>query len=90
MRKSYHLALFNTKNKVVSFYSALEDIGYKSFTLVSAPCSIKFGCNYAIMFVNKAHIDTIIKESKKLGIELPEIYFVNNASGKYEYKRISI
>lgn len=88
MRKNYHLAIFNTKNKAVFFYSILETMGYRSFSLVSAPCSIKSGCNYAIKFINKTHIDVIIKESKELGLEPPEIYFADNKNGKYKYKKV--
>ena len=90
MKMNYHLAVFNTKNKAVFLYSILESMGHENFQLVSTPCTLNLGCNYAIKFGNIAYSDIIIKEAKDLDIGIPEIYFADKKNGKYHYNKISI
>lgn len=90
MQNNYYLAIFKTKNKAVFLYSILENIGYKNFALVSAPCNIRVGCNYAIRFKNKNYIDIILKESDNLDIDPPEIYLGDSSRGGFKYKKITI
>lgn len=90
MNQNYYIAVFETKNKAVFLYSILETMGYKNFQLVSAPCTIKVGCNYAIKFGNLRYSDIIEKESKVLNISVPDIYFAEKINGKFKYKKITI
>lgn len=90
MNQNYYIAVFETKNKAVFLYSILETMGYKNYQLVSAPCTIKVGCNYAIKFGNIRYSDIIAKESKALNISIPDIYFAEKINGKYIYKKITI
>lgn len=90
MNNNYHICIFETKNKSMFLYSVLESMGYKNFQLISTPCTINAGCNYAIKFGNVRYIDILVKESKALDIGIPQIYFAEKKDGKYEYKKISI
>lgn len=88
MNASYHIAVFETKNKAVFLYSILETMGYRNFQLISTPCVIKAGCNYAIKFGDRRYLDVIKKEVKELGIESPDIYFAEKKNGKYKYTKV--
>lgn len=90
MKNNYYLAIFRTKNKAIMLYSMLEDAGYKNFTLVTSPCIIKTGCNYAIKFKDKTHISTISLESDRLGIESPQIYLADSSRGGFKYIKIDV
>lgn len=90
MSESYHIAVFETKNKAVFLYSILETIGHRVFQLISTPCVIKAGCNYAIRFKDKRYVDIIVKEAKELGIGLPDIYFAEKKDGKYKYTKMPV
>ncbi len=90
MNESYHIAVFETKNKAVFLYSILETIGYRNFQLISTPCVIKAGCNYSIKFGDRRYIDVIVNEAMELGLDIPDIYFAEKKNGKYKYKKISI
>lgn len=90
MKMNYHLAVFDTKNKAVFLYSILETMGYKNFQLVSTPCALNTGCNYAIKFGDIRYADIIVKEAKELGIGIPDIYFSDKRNGKQYYNKVSI
>ncbi|MEY8415368.1 putative Se/S carrier-like protein [Tissierella praeacuta] len=90
MNRNYYMAVFQTKNKAVFLYSVLESIGYTNFQLISTPCTIKAGCNYAIKFINIKYADILIKEAKELDIGTPDIYIAENKDGRYKYKKIYI
>lgn len=90
MVDNFYISVFETKNKAVFLYSALETKGYRGIQLVSTPCSIKAGCNYAIKFINKKYIDIIKKEGEALGIDKIDIYFARRINGKLTYKKIYI
>lgn len=90
MKMDYYLSVFETKNKAVFLYSVLETMGYSNFQLVSTPCTIKVGCNYAIKFGHIKYADILVKEANELDIGIPDIYFVEKKAGKYEYEKISI
>lgn len=90
MVNNFYISVFESKNKAVFLFSALESKGYKGIQLVSTPCSIKAGCNYAIKFINKRYIDIIKKEGKELGIEKIDIYYADRINGRYKYKKIMI
>ena len=90
MKMNYYLAAFDTKNKAVFLHSTLESMGYKNFQLVSTPCALKAGCNYAIKFGDIRYANILVKESKVLGIDIPDIYFADKRNGKYYYDKISI
>lgn len=90
MDHNYYIAVFETKNKAVFLYSILETMGYKNFQLVSTPCTIKVGCNYAIKFVNVRYADILAKEAKELNIGTFDIFFAEKINGKYKYKKVNI
>lgn len=90
MRDNYYLSVFKTKNQAVFLYSTLESIGYKVFQLVSTPCIIKAGCNYAIKFVDKRYMQIIINKAQELQIEVPDIYYAEKIDSRYKYKKIFI
>lgn len=88
MEDNFYLSTFETKNKAVYLYSTLENKGYGAFKLVSTPCNIKAGCNYAIRFSNKKYIEIIVREAEELGIEPPTTYYAKKISGKYIYSKL--
>lgn len=89
MDHNYYIAVFETKNRAVFLYSILETMGYRVFQLMSTPCVIKAGCNYAIKFGDKRYKDIIVKEAKELGIEIKDIYHAEKKNGKYKYTKIT-
>lgn len=88
MNQNYYIAVFETKNNAVFLYSILERTGQKIFQLVSAPCNIRVGCNYAIKFSNINSIDIIIKATNEININIPDIYFAEKINGRYNYRKI--
>ncbi|NLK44059.1 MAG: DUF3343 domain-containing protein [Tissierellia bacterium] len=90
MVDNFYISVFETKNKAIFLFSTLESKGYRGIQLVSTPCSIKAGCNYAIKFVNKKYIDIIKKEGEELGIYNIDIYFARRINGRLTYKKVYI
>ncbi|NLV88499.1 MAG: DUF3343 domain-containing protein [Tissierellia bacterium] len=90
MVDNFYISVFETKNKAVFLFSTLESKGYRGIQLVSTPCSIKAGCNYAIKFTNKKYIDIIKKEGAELGINKIDIYFAKRINGRLTYKKIYV
>lgn len=89
MNENFYLCIFQTKNKAMQLYYALEEKGFEVFRLVSAPCGLRSGCNYAIRFKNKAYLDIIKRESEYMDMELPFIYYAERNYGGYRYKKIN-
>ncbi len=90
MNSHFYLAIFVSKNKAVFLSTVLESNGYKSFKLVSAPCSIREGCNYAIKFSNKNNLNIILSEAAKLEMKPPSIYLLDTSRGGQKYRKINI
>lgn len=89
MEENFYLSTFETKNKAMYLYTELDKKGYGAFRLVSTPCNIKAGCNYAIRFYNKKYLDIIMKEAEKIGLEPPLTYYAKRTSGRYIYTKLT-
>ncbi|WP_353096741.1 DUF3343 domain-containing protein [Tissierella praeacuta] len=90
MDHNYYIAVFETKNKAIFLYSVLETMGYKNFQIVSTPCTIKAGCNYAIKFINIRYADILAREAKELNIGAFDIFYAEKINGRYKYKKVNI
>lgn len=88
MVDNFYISVFQTKNHAVYLFSRLQSKGLAGIQLVSTPCSIKAGCNYAIKFRSKNYIDVIKKESQELGINKLDIYFAKRVNGRLTYNKI--
>ena len=88
MIMSYYLVILETKNQSMFLHSALEKSGYNNFQIVSTPCAIKTGCNYSLKFGDLRYSNIIFKKAKEMGMEKPNIYFVEKKNGKYEYNLV--
>ncbi|EOC99964.1 DUF3343 domain-containing protein [Caldisalinibacter kiritimatiensis] len=85
----YYIASFKSKNYAVQLYYLLERKGYKRFKLISTPCRLKPGCDYALKFRDLSDLKYAKNVDKNFINRVDAIYFVEKKDGKTTYKKVN-
>ncbi|WP_066504986.1 DUF3343 domain-containing protein [Abyssisolibacter fermentans] len=87
--RDYYFVIFKTRNQAIQLYYIMERKGYIYFQLISTPCHIRAGCNYAIKFNTLSHYNILLKEAKENNIELDDLYHFHIVKEKRIYDKIT-
>ncbi|WDV44137.1 DUF3343 domain-containing protein [Clostridiaceae bacterium M8S5] len=87
--RDYYFVIFKSRNQAIQLYYTMEKKRTPFFQLISTPCHIRAGCNYAIKFSNLNHYNILKNEAKLMNVELDEVYRFYIMNGKRTYDNIT-
>lgn len=87
--KDYYFVIINTRNQAIALYYSMERRALPFYQLISTPCHIRAGCNYAIKFNTLKHYQILKKEAALHKVQLGELYHFHYVKGKRVYDKVS-
>lgn len=87
--EKYYISIFESKNYAIQLLYILENLGYKTFQLISTPSQIQAGCNFGIKFNDLSYLNIIKSESRRLNTDIRGLYSIERKNGKKLVRKLN-
>lgn len=87
--EKYYIVILESKNHAVQLIYILENLGYKRFRLISAPCQIRTGCDFGIEFKNLGDLKIIKNETNRLNTKIKGVYSIERKNKKKIIRKLN-